>query len=381
MNSGFKTLPGSWIEINLSALRENFRTIRNLTRPEAGILAVVKADAYGHGLIPVARELIRMKVGALGVGTVEEGILIRTRIKEAVPIVVLLGAQAEESPACFHYRLTPIVYSYPVAERLHQEGLRRKRPLPIHLKVDTGMGRLGVPWKEFGGFLQQLRPLKGILVKGLTSHFGRADEKGQRDNRLQWNRFKTALEQARQLGFSLSENHLANSAALLNDEKTHLDYVRPGILLYGSNPLGPLALKKGFDLKPVMTFKSRILQVKKIPAGVGVSYGGTYRTARAEWLAVIAAGYANGYLRQLSNRAEVLIRGQRFPVTGRVCMNLTVVRLPAGLNCTPGEEAVLLGAQDRERITAEELARQAGTIPYEIFCLLGPLNPRTYLNH
>jgi len=381
MNSGSKAWPGSWIEINLSALRENFRTIRGLTRPKAGILAVVKADAYGHGLIPVARELIRMKVEALGVGTVEEGILIRTRIKEAVPIVVLLGAQAEESPACFHYRLTPVVYSYPVAEKLHQEGLRRKRPLPVHLKVDTGMGRLGVPWKEFGGFLQHLRPLKGIVVTGLTSHFGRADEKGQRDNRLQWNRFKSALEQARQLGFSLSENHLANSAALLNDEKTHLDYVRPGILLYGSNPTGPLTLKEGFDLKPVMTFKSRILQVKKIPAGVGVSYGGTYRTTRAEWLAVIAAGYANGYLRQLSNRAEVLIRGHRFPVTGRVCMNLTVVRIPAGLNCSPGEEAVLLGTQERERIPAEELARQAGTIPYEIFCLLGLLNPRTYLTN
>lgn len=341
-------------------------------------MAVVKADAYGHGLLPVARELIRIGVPALGVGSVDDGILIREKVSSSIPVVILLGLQTGETGVCLRYRLTPVLYSADVAQRLHRAAQREKTPLPIHLKIDTGMGRLGVPWSEFGEFLKKIIPLKGLQVTGLTSHFGQADEKEKSYNQTQWKRFMAALNLARQNGLALTENHMANSAAFLNHKPSHLHYIRPGLLLYGANPIPASGQTRPFRVNPVMTLKSRILQVKQIPEGVEVSYGGTYVSSRPETIAVIGLGYANGYPRILSNRSQVLIRGRRFPVIGRICMNLLMVRVDPALQCQPGEEVVLMGNQGSETITADELAKQAETIPYELFCLLGRLNPKKY---
>ena len=184
---------------------------------------------------------------------------------------------------------------------------------------------------------------------------------------------------ARQTGLELTENHMANSAALLNCRRSHLNFVRPGILLYGCNPAKSFNRNRRTKIGPAMTLKSRILQIKQLPAGVEVSYGGTYTTSGPETVALIPVGYANGYPRILSNRGEVLIRGKRFPIIGRVCMNLTMVRVESSLRLSIGEEVVLMGSQGRETITPDELALKAGTIPYEIFCLLGRLNHRKYL--
>jgi alanine racemase len=368
---------GSWVEINLSHLKENYQAIRKQIKPSSGIMAVVKADAYGHGLIPVARELAGLGVPALGVGSIEEGIQIREKVNAEVPVVLLLGCLPEETAACLRYRLTPLLYSLEVAERLNREARRRNRKVPVHLKIDTGMGRLGIPWIEFQTFLSKIRDLRHLTVTGLASHFGQADLEKEY-NRLQWKRFSTALKEAQQAGLNLIENHMANSAALIHRRSSHLHYVRPGILLYGSSADGQ---PQGLNLKPVMTLKSRLLQVKEVPAGVEVSYGGTYITPRSETIAAIPVGYANGYPRRLSNRSAVLIRGQRFPVIGRVCMNLMVVRVDKALSLKPGEEVVLLGSQGRETLSADELARQAETISYELFCLLGRMNPRKYLDN
>jgi alanine racemase len=266
-----------------------------------------------------------------------------------------------------------------MAQKLNQAAQRSNTRIPIHLKIDTGMGRLGVPWTEFGEFLKKIKSLKGLGVTGLTSHFGQADEKEAPYNQIQWKRFIAALALARENGLVLTENHMANSSALLTHQQSHLQYVRPGLLLYGSNPITSSRPTRPLRLFPVMTLKSRILQVKQVPPGVEVSYGGTYITSRPEILAVLGIGYANGYPRILSNRSQVLIRGQRFPVIGRICMNLLVVRVDPALPCRPGEEVVLMGRQGREVITAEELAGQAETISYELFCLMGPLNSRRYL--
>jgi alanine racemase len=241
------------------------------------------------------------------------------------------------------------------------------------------MGRLGVPWKDWPNFLEKLVTLGSLQVTGLTSHFSMADEADRTASRLQWQRYRQALNLARERGLPLSENHMANSAAFLRDREAHLDYVRPGILLYGGTPFSAGHLARGLKVKPVMAFKSRILQLKKIPPGVGVSYGGTYTTRREETVAVLPVGYANGYPRLLSNRGRVLIRGRRLPVIGRVCMNLTIVRVPRGMECSLEDEVVLMGRQGDQTIRPEELARKAQTISYEILCLLGQLNPRRYL--
>ena len=376
-----KSIPGSWVEINLANLKENVQFIMKKMTPSAKIMAVVKADAYGHGLIPIARELVRLGVPALGVGSVEEGIVVREKVSAHIPVVLLLGCFPEESAACLRYRLTPVLYSLEVAQKLHRAAQLRKTHIPVHIKIDTGMGRLGVPWSEFEEFFQKILLLNGLKITGLTSHFGQADEKERSYNQLQWKRFAAVLERVHQAGIELTENHMANSAALLNYKQSHLQYIRPGILLYGCNPTVPASGTRPIKVKPVMTLKSRILQIKQIPAGVEVSYGGTYITASAENVAVIPVGYANGYPRILSNRGEVLIRGHRFPVIGRVCMNLIIVRVNPAIGCQAGEEVVLIGSQGRESLTADELAQKAETIPYELLCLLGRLNPRKYLGN
>jgi alanine racemase len=371
---------GSWVEIDLSSLRKNYERLREKVNPATKIMAVVKADAYGHGLVSIARELVGLGAPALGVSSMDEAILIREKVNSSIPIVLLLGLLPEETRACLHYRLTPVIYSTETALKLHLAAQRRKIRISVHIKIDTGMGRLGVPWFEFGEFIKKLASWKGLKITGLTSHFGQADQKEKPYNQVQWKRFCEALDLALKSGLELTENHMANSAALLNYKQSHLHYVRPGILLYGCNPTGSSNRYRSIKLKPTMAFKSRILQVKQLPAGVEISYGGTYITTRPETIALIPIGYANGYPRILSNRGEVLIRGKRFSVIGRVCMNLIVVRVDASLRLRTGEEVVLMGNQGRDVITPDELAEKAGTIPYELYCLLGRLNPRKYLD-
>jgi alanine racemase len=371
----------SWVEIDLARIRENYRLLRKKIKSSSQILAIVKADAYGHGLVPVARELLQLGTPAFGVGSAEEGILIRKKVSPDVPVVLLLGIFPEETATCLQYRLTPVIYSIETALKLHQTASRRKIRVPVHIKVDTGMGRLGVPWLEFGEFFNKIKRLNSLEITGLTSHFGQADDTSTSYNSLQWKRFGKVLDLVHESGVKLTENHMANSAALLNYRESHLHFVRSGILLYGCDPKGNFGQKRTIKVQPVLSLKSRILQVKSLPSGVEISYGGTYVTPRPETIAVLPVGYANGYPRSLSNCGKVLIRGKRFPIIGRVCMNLTMVRVDSSLGIRPGEEAVLLGAQGNQAITPDELAVKAGTISYELFCSLGSLNPRKYLGN
>lgn len=375
----FSIAPTSWVEIDLGALRDNYRALRDAISLKTGIMAVVKADAYGHGLIPVSKELLNQKVSALAVGSVDEGIKVRKAVGPRVPVVLLLGISPEEAPLCLRYHLIPVVFTLESAQALHRAAIQEKTVVPIHVKVDTGMGRLGIPWRDLNGFLEKTKKMKGLLIKGLTSHFGQATEAEEPYNRIQWTRYLQALELARSKGLDLTENHMSNSAAMFHFPQCRLDFVRPGILLYGCQPVLERKNDNQPFVRPVMSLKSRILQVKRIPTGVQVSYGGTYRTRRPETVAVISAGYANGYPLALSQRGTVLIHGRRFPVLGRVCMNLLVVRINEHLGIRAGEEVVLMGKQGKQTVTPEELALKAGTIPYELFCLMGQTNSRIYL--
>jgi alanine racemase len=375
MKKTFSFPSDTWVEINLAHLKSNYRALRQKTKPNTGVMAVVKADAYGHGLVPVAQALSEEGVSALGIASIEEGILIRQKVNSHIPVILLLGCFPEETAACLRYGLTPLLYSLEIADKLNQEARRQRRSISVHLKIDTGMGRLGIPWTQFQEFLAKIKEMKHLTVTGLASHFGQADVKSDY-NKIQWKRFGLALKEAQKAQLKLIENHMANSAALIHYRSSHLHYVRPGILLYGGSPGNR---PRGLHLKPVMALKSRILQIKDVPAGIEVSYGGTYITNRQETLAVIPVGYANGYPRSLSNKSSVLIRGRRFPVLGRVCMNLIVVGVDKALSLEPGEEVVLLGSQGQETISADELARKADTISYELFCCLGRMNHRKYL--
>ncbi|MBN1337105.1 MAG: alanine racemase [Deltaproteobacteria bacterium] len=360
--------------VDLSRLKGNLMALRALVGPSVGILAAVKGDAYGHGAVPVARALQAAGCEWFGVALVEEGI----RLREAgiiAPILCLGGAGPGGAADAIAHRLTPVVYDLSDAERIEQEAARRREPYGIHLKVDTGMGRLGVPLPQWEGFLDRFAGFRWLKVDGLCSHLGGAGEGVSTEE--QGRRFLVALQAARVRGFHPSLLHLANSEGAILHPRLRFDLVRPGLALYGIHPSPATAAR--ISLEPVMTVTTRVLFVKDLPAGVGLCYDRRFVTPRPSRIATLPVGYADGYPRALSNHAEVLVHGCRAPVRGTVCMDLTLVDVTdVHETVSAGDEVVLLGQQGEERVTAEELARHAGTVPYEILCGFSERVPRRH---
>ena len=363
--------------IDLGALRHNFSEIRRLAGPKPGVLAVVKSDAYGHGMIEVAKTLEAAGVDCLGVFEVTEGLELR-KSGCKTPILVMMGALSDEVEAAVEHGLTPALFHLEIAERLAAVSAARRKVTPVHVKVDTGMTRLGVPYKDLSPFLEQLLPLKGIEVTGIFSHLAVADQPDQAFTDEQIERFRKAVETCRRMMGFKGDVHVANSGALLGGKGLELGLIRPGILLYGSPPAEGWPAAASF--KPVMRFQSEVIQVRAVPPGTSVSYGRTYTTRESRAIATIPVGYDDGYNRLLSNNGEMLIHGQRVPIVGRVCMNLTMVDVTGIGDVAVGDEVVLLGTQGSERITAEQLATWTRTISYEVYCTLGKSNRRTYVN-
>lgn len=361
--------------IDLGALRHNFFEIKRLAGPHTRILAVVKSDAYGHGMIPVARTLESAGVDYLGVFELEEGLELR-KAGCKVPILIMMGITPDEVSAVVEHELTPALFQPDIAENLSRMSEKQGKVTPVHVKVDTGMTRLGICPEDLQNFLKQLVPLKGIELKGIFSHLAVADQPGSTFTDQQVSRFLEAVEECRRLAGFQGEIHIANSGALLGNKGLDVGMARPGILLYGSPPAEGWAVEASF--KPVMTFKSSVILVRKVPPGTSVSYGCTYVTEERRTIATIPVGYDDGYSRLLSNNGEVLIRGRRVPVVGRVCMNLTMVDVTGVEGVAVGDEVVLLGAQGKERITSEEIATRIGTISYEVYCNIGKSNRRVY---
>ena len=361
-------------EVDLGALEFNYRQIKKRVPEGVKVLAVVKADAYGHGAIPISLRLEKLGVEYLGVAISEEGVELR-RAGVKAPILVLGGIFGEDVDHIFRFRLTPVVFRKDCLKILSREAEKRKRKVKVHLKVDTGMGRVGVPLGLWPDFLREVRRLPKIETEGILSHFSMTDEE-EGFTQSQWGAFQSAVAVARELGVSSQYLHMASSAMLTAFPGYAAGLVRPGIMLYGSYP-SPV-FRSLISLKPVMTLKTRIHFLKSVPSGARISYGGTFTAKRESCIATLPVGYADGYSRHLSNHGEVLIRGKRAPVVGKVCMDFIMVDVTDIPRASVGDEVVLIGRQGREQITSEEIAEKINSISYEVLCSIGKRVPRIY---
>jgi alanine racemase len=366
----------AWIEIDLSALENNYNFIRRRINKETKIAAVVKANAYGHGALRVAQKLSQLGVEYFCVGSPDEGSELR-RAGITEPILVLAEVLESQYEDIIKADLIQTAASRETLKALNKAGARADRKIKVHLKVETGMGRIGFFSEELVEVFKLALELKNIKIEGLFSHLARADEEDKEFSNKQLQRFKSALNELKAAGFKLPLLHIANSAAVIDLNNTSLDLVRPGIILYGLLPSAELNEKS--DLKPSLSFKTKIVQLRELPAGSAVSYGSTYKTESSEKLAVLPVGYKDGYPRLLSNQGEVLIRGKRAPIRGRVCMGQTIVSVDQIENAAVGDEVVLIGKQGKEEIKAAEIAEICGTINYEIVCNLSERLQKIYL--
>jgi alanine racemase len=364
------------LTVNLAALEHNYRQLRRLCPPRVKMLAVVKADAYGHGLIPVARRLAAAGADYLGVGSLDEGLALR-RTGITIPVLLLLGLLPREAERAVADNLEVALFRKDVAQALADAARTQGKRARVHLKVDTGMGRLGLLPQEVLPLLDWLKKYRQIEVAGLISHLAVADLDDKAYTKKQLQEFTALLAEARQQGWKLPLSHLSNSAALWEMPEAHLGMVRPGLMLYGSPPAPHRP--PPVELQTVMSLTCQVLQVKRLPPGSSISYGRTYTTPDWSDIAVLPVGYCNGYSRLLSNRGEVLVKGRRAPIRGRVCMNLTMVEVTGLPEVKECDTVTLLGPDQGERLCAEDLADWAQTISYEIYCALGTANPRRYV--
>jgi alanine racemase len=332
-------------------------------------MGVVKSDAYGHGLVTVARALAASGVDYLGVANVDEAMTLR-RHGVVLPIMILCGIRTrEEAHAAVTHRLAPTLYDQAAVQLLMDEATRLTTQAQVFVKVDTGMGRLGVTVQDLGPLLVRLAHAPQLAVQGLTSHLAAADDADPTFSATQIRTFESAVQVGRALGHKLPGNNLANSAGLMRFRDAHFNMVRPGIMLYGGRP-SP-TFNAPVTLKPVMRLSADVIQVRQFGDQTTVSYGRTYTTCGPRTIAAIAAGYADGLPRSLSNCGHVLIHGRKVPITGRICMNITLVDVTALPAVQPGDEAVFLGSQQGATITADDVALTAGTISYEVLCSAG----------
>jgi alanine racemase len=362
--------------INLSALRHNIRLIRCRLSGSTRLISVVKANAYGHGAIPVSRVALGAGADWLAVAIPEEAIELRSAGFQ-VPILVMGMSLPEQAGLFADHQLIAAASSLESLQALNSVALAKKTRVRIMIKLDTGMSRVGVQPEAASELLQQAVSLKGIEVVGLFTHFAAADDLDPSFTLIQLERLNQTVSALQNHGIKIPLLSAANSAATAAFPGAHFDAVRPGIILYGlpPDPSMPLDL----DLIPVMSLVTRIVHIKQVPANTPVNYGCTYRTPARTWLATLPVGYADGYSRQFSNNAEVLVRGIRRRVVGRVCMDQTVIDLGPELDARVGDEAVLFGRQGKAEISLTELAVLAGTINYELACAISSRVPRLYV--
>lgn len=353
-------------EINLRAIQQNAETIKASTGKK--LIAVIKSDAYGHGIIRVA-EALDTTADMFAVATVDEGFELRQAGVQK-PILILFSSLPAQATSIVEYRLTPTISDWEFANALN-ENISESAPIKVHVNINTGMNRSGVCYTEAMQFLNRLKTLHRLEVEGLFTHLATADEVDKSFVSIQLNRFSSVLTNAdRKLV------HVANSAATLAVPESHFDAVRPGLSLYGVYPTD----EKPILLEPGLTWKTRVGWVGSISEGEGVSYGLTYKAPHQTRVAMVQVGYGDGYPRALSNIGEVLMNGERHPIIGRVCMDVSVVQLQPADNVSVGDEVVLIGKQGNAEITVDEIAHRAGTISYEILTQISPRVKR-YFNY
>jgi alanine racemase len=365
------------VTIDLSALVYNLSQVKRLIDPETKIMGIVKSDAYGHGLLRVSQVLEKNGVHSLGVAYIHEALQLRDNGIQ-LPIIILCGIKSSaDSEEVVNRYLTPVVYDLSSAELLSQEAARKGKKVNIHVKIDTGMGRLGIPHDEAGPFMKKVMGLPGLNIEALMSHLSSADEQDSNFTDNQIRNFINAIDICRSMGLDLPLNNLANSAGIMAHKDSHFNMVRPGIMLYGGLPspgfITPL------PLKPVMGFGGQVLQIRDLPDKTPVSYGRSYLTEGTKKIAVVSIGYGDGLPRSLSNMGKVIIRGEKINIIGTICMNMLICDITGMGDLMPGDEAVLLGAQGDEVITGDDIAGLCGTISYEIFLSIGKNTHREYI--
>jgi len=359
--------------IDLGAIRHNLEIVSHIVKSDTKILGVVKADAYGHGMQEVSRAIVDY-VDYFGVASLDEAAILRgIGIKK--PILVIGAILPEEIEGVLRFDAIQTVSDLDIPKRLSKLALSKNKKIKVHIKVDTGMGRLGFWHEEAVSFVKKIAKLKNIIIDGIFTHFPDAEsDKVFTCNQIK--NFKRLMEELWDNGIDIPVKHTANSMGLIDFKDSHMNMVRPGLMMYGIYPKE--SLMRNILLKPALTLKTKITHLKLVPKGRSISYGMTYVTEKPTKIATIPVGYGDGYSRHFSNKAEVLINNSRCPIAGRVCMDMCMIDVGHLKNVKVGDDVILIGSQGNKIIRAEELARLINTIPYEVLCNIGRRVPRIY---
>ena len=362
------------VEIDLSALAYNIKNIQNRVAP-AGILAVIKANAYGHGALEIGRIALENDVRYFGVACVEEGIELRQAGFEN-PILVFSGINLNQAQLYLQHDLEATLVDSIGLNHLTQTTKEQQRQALVQIKVDTGMGRMGISWRDAVPFIEHVAAQQRIKINGVYTHFANSDQIDKSFALLQLARFKHILQQLEDKQIHIPLRHSANSGAILDLTESYFDLVRPGILLYGHYPSD--STSESISVQPVMSFKTRVLAIKELERGESVSYDRTFIAQQKTRIAALPVGYADGYPRLLSNSGVVLIRGERFPIVGRVSMDISMVDLGLRNDIQVGDPVILFGRQEQQEVTLESFAAKSQTVHYEIICGITGRVPRIY---
>ena len=358
-----KLLGLTWTEVNLDAIAQNVKNIKKLIGKKKELMAVVKGNAYGHDILEISSVVLENGATRLAVARLEEAIFLR-KAGITVPILVLGLTLKPQAESLVSYDITPTVCEFEMIEKLSESAVQMNKMAKIHLKVDTGMGRIGIFPDDVLKFIKRIKALKKVEIEGIFTHFSVADEKDKFYTEEQFRKFIEILTILEKEGIKIPIKHVGNSATLLDLPHMWLDMVRPGLAIYGLYP--SKEVKKTINLIPAQQFKTKIVFIKELPRGESISYGRTYITKRRMRVASLPVGYADGYNRLLSNQGEVLVRGQRVPIIGRVCMDQCMIDVTNLTQVEIGDEVVLWGRQGEGMITVEEIAQKIRTINYEI---------------
>lgn len=365
----------TWAEVNLDALEHNYYYLRSRIDDHVKLIAVLKADAYGHGAVEVARALEALGADAFAVAIVDEAVALREAGVKS-PIIVFGGALPGDEETVLSYHLIPAVHGFEALSRLSQSARAQSVVAPYHLKVDTGMGRVGVDYRHVGKFLDQAIGLPALRLEGVFTHLA-SDEDSSDYSALQLNRFRTCLKEFETRDIRVQMIHAAGSAGLLLLQESWFDAVRPGIALYGVNPSSNW---NECELRPVLSFKTIVSLLKNVSAGTPLGYGQSFVTERDSTIATIPAGYVDGLSFLLSNRGSVIIRDQLAPIVGQITMDMTLVDVTDIPKIRLGDEVILIGESHSVSITSEGIADQIGTIPNEILCNISKRVPRVFIS-
>lgn len=375
----FRHLRPVWAEINLDNLKHNMREIRRISASKE-IIGVVKADAYGHGALDVAPVLLENGATRLAVAMLSEALELRKSGLDC-PIMILGFTPENLCDLLVRYDIEQTVYSYELVKALSDMAVKQGKIAKVHIAVDTGMGRIGyLPDEESVNEVYKISKLPNIEIEGLFSHFSSADEKDKAYTKMQIEKYNWFYDEITSRGVKINIRDIANSASIIDMPEIHFDAVRAGIILYGYYPSNEV-MKEKIHLKPVMTLKTNVVHIKKVPRGTSISYGRKFTTDRESVIATLPIGYADGYTRLLFEKAKVIINGKFAPVVGRICMDQCMIDVTDVGEINIGDEVMLMGEENGLKITADDIAELIGTINYEVVCMISKRVPRIYISN